>query len=75
MRLVILHLSDLHFQEHGNSVADRGRLIAEALRSVEPLADGCVIVVAGDISISGKSSEYDAALKFLEAISKLQGSY
>ena len=64
MKVLILHLSDIHFADSDNLIAARLQKIVAALRSFEDKFDTCLILVSGDIAFSGKRSEYDVASKF-----------
>ncbi len=75
MRILLLHLSDIHFQgdarsnkvlehiEHISGVVERG--------AADSLA--CFIVISGDIAFSGKPQEYEIALDFITKLTKSIG--
>lgn len=70
MKLLFLHLSDIHFKESKgqNSVLSRTEQIVAAAVSTAPTASCCFVVVTGDIALSGKQAEYAFADKFLSEL-------
>lgn len=68
MRLLLLHLSDIHLKSNQNSIIQRVEEIAVTLFEVLPDARALFIVVTGDIAYSGKSEEYYHARQFLTNI-------
>lgn len=71
MKITILHLSDIHFHEHNNAIANRAKEIATTCYSSSRLSDACFIIVTGDISFSGSEEEYAVARSFLIDIKEL----
>src|SRR5206468_10138158 len=69
MKAAILHISDIHFQAaRTNPVMGRPEAIVAALRSADPLLDGCIVAVTGDIAFSGKDEEYALANQFFKEL-------
>ena len=68
MKLLILHLSDIHFADDNNLITSRLPKIVAAVRSVEHKFDTCLLLVSGDIAFSGKQSEYAIAREFFEKL-------
>lgn len=68
MKLCVLHLSDIHFHESENQVSGFADSIASSCFAQARSADACLIAVTGDIAYSGKSSEYEVALRFFKQI-------
>ena len=68
MKLLILHLSDIHFTDANNLVATRLQKIVAAVRSIEHKFDTCLLLVSGDIAFSGKQSEYRIAHDFFNRL-------
>jgi len=70
MKLLLLHLSDIHFKESEgqNPVLSRTEQIAAAAASTAPSARCCFVVVTGDIAFSGKQAEYAFADKFFSEL-------
>lgn len=70
MKIGILHLSDIHFENENDWLVDKSELIARATvgslfsASVENL----VVVISGDIANKGQESQYDIATKFFRHI-------
>jgi len=71
MKLGILHLSDLHFRESGNAISGKAADIVSAFQSADPLVEACILIITGDLAFSGKTSEYELAMDFLEPLKKL----
>jgi hypothetical protein len=71
MKLGILHLSDLHFRESGNAISGKTTEIVSAFQSADPLVEACLVIITGDLAFSGKPSEYELAVDFLEGLKKL----
>ncbi len=71
MKLLLLHLSDLHFQSSpgDNPAAKRSREIAAAVGSLFVQPDLVTVVVSGDIAFAGIASEYAAAASFFDELS------
>lgn len=68
MKLVILHLSDIHVRSAGDVVLSHAADIASASFASAAGAAHVFIVVTGDIAFSGDAAEYRAAAPFLERI-------
>ena len=71
MKLGILHLSDIHFRESGNAISGRAAEIVSAFQSADPFVEACVVIITGDLAFSGKPSEYESAMEFLETLERL----
>lgn len=65
MNISILHLSDLHIKDGQNEISERLRNISNAVKEFAIESKLLIIAVTGDISYSGKSSEYAIAGLFL----------
>lgn len=76
MKLILLHLSDIHFKESKgqNPVLSRTEQIAAAAASIAPTANCCFLAVTGDVAFSGKQTEYTFAGKFFKDLRKHLGS-
>jgi len=73
MKLVLVHLSDIHLRhsEEQNPVLPRAeKLAAAACSSASCDIDCCFVVVTGDIAFSGKPEEYILANKFFNELRK-----
>lgn len=73
MRLLLVHLSDIHFleDERRNTILARTDAISSAIASVGTDISKCFMIVSGDIAYSGTDQQYSIAQKFL---SKLKDS-
>jgi hypothetical protein len=70
MKLLLLHLSDIHFDVTNNYVYGRVREIVRALRELNTSVDDCVVVVSGDIAQNGLADEYLVASSFFETLGR-----
>jgi Calcineurin-like phosphoesterase len=68
MRILLLHLSDIHIKSdgHNNPVLNRVDKLSAAVISSMPSTDYFFILVTGDIAFSGGKSEYQISAEFLE---------
>ena len=66
MKIVVLHLSDVHFKDNvQNEVAERAKRIKSAIQLKLNGASVCFIVFTGDVAFAGKTAEYAIAERFL----------
>jgi predicted MPP superfamily phosphohydrolase len=68
VRILVVHLSDIHILADDDPVLSRAERISEAINSRNEEAQSTLIVVSGDIAFSGKAEEYELARVFLRAI-------
>ncbi|HRT55815.1 MAG TPA: metallophosphoesterase [Candidatus Paceibacterota bacterium] len=68
MKLLILHLSDIHVRKDTNACLSRLDKVAPAIANEVPDVVAAVIVVSGDIAFSGAKEEYAIALPHLQAV-------
>lgn len=66
MKILMLHLSDIHITERGSPVLERYPHICATLRAVLPDVEALFIVVTGDIAYSGNEKEYAYAKTFFQ---------
>jgi hypothetical protein len=66
MRLVILHISDIHFKI--TTSLKPATLVASCLREIPDQIDRVIVVITGDIAFSGKADEYVAFSPFIEQL-------
>ena len=60
MRIGILHLSDIHFEETSSAwIQARALKVSCAFIAAEPDCLAYLILVSGDVAYSGKSKEYE----------------
>ncbi len=69
MKLQLIHLSDMHFEDRTHPFEIQIDKIIQAINSIEN-ADECIIVVSGDLSGKGASKEYNYVSSFLGALFK-----
>ncbi|NOT97056.1 MAG: hypothetical protein HOP00_12220 [Nitrospira sp.] len=65
MRVMLVHLSDLHITGSRDVVLSRFSQIADGVRNLDYSLDLCTIVVTGDLAYSGKEEQYVVAWDFL----------
>jgi len=68
VKILLLHLSDVHFRSSADPVAGRATRIKEAVVGACPMADACFVVISGDVANSGDPNEYSVALAFLNEL-------
>ncbi len=54
MKIIVIHLSDLHLKPTGNWILSRIEPIVAAATGSVVQPDGCFVVVSGDIAYSGQ---------------------
>ena len=64
MRILLLHLSDIHLRSADDPVAARAIRIKDAVVGACPTADACFVAVSGDIANTGDPKEYAVAGRF-----------
>ncbi|WP_226665043.1 metallophosphoesterase family protein [Microbulbifer aggregans] len=70
MKLVILHLSDIHIKSAADPILNKHNEISRTLYQHINDSSHLVIVITGDIAHSGQSQQYAEAILFLEKIKK-----
>lgn len=68
MRILIMHLSDIHFGQPEGHVSRKIEALRGVVQANSSEVEACFIVVAGDIAYSGKRKEYEVALNFFGAL-------
>lgn len=68
MKILLLHLSDIHLKSRSNPIMDRARSISAATFSRIHSASAIFIVISGDVAFSGARNEYEAASAFLNEL-------
>ena len=71
MKILILHLSDIHISESNNLILSRAKYISSCINEHLSNTSALFLVVSGDIAFSGKNTEYELAQKFLDEIISL----
>jgi hypothetical protein len=67
MKIILVHLSDIHLREDQGSNPILGRIdqLAAAVASTAPDPAACFVIASGDVALSGKTEEYARALAFI----------
>ncbi|MHB9102250.1 MAG: metallophosphoesterase family protein [Sulfuricella sp.] len=65
MKLLLVHLSDIHIKSDGDFILKRADQISRALTNLEDGIEGCIVVLTGDVAYSGQPGEYALAERFL----------
>lgn len=68
MKLLILHLSDMHFQSHDNFREENIKAIVGTLQQSAAGIQHIIIIVSGDCAFSGKKDESIQVAKFFESL-------
>ena len=63
MKTLILHLSDIHFQNASDISKGNLNAIVKAIKNTEDFSS-VIVVVSGDVTFSGMISQYNVAYKF-----------
>ena len=71
MKLMLIHLSDIHFCSQDDIVTSRHAQIVDAVKNLDYLLDVCVVILTGDIAFSGSEEQYLVAMEFLDEIKRL----
>ncbi len=70
MKVLVLHLSDIHIRTPGDVILGRTRNIVDAVKNLESEIGAVVCVLSGDIAYSGAEDEYLLALDFVANLRK-----
>ncbi|MDD5401096.1 MAG: metallophosphoesterase [Sulfurimonas sp.] len=69
MKLLILHISDLHFKDNAdNSAISKSKNLVDAIKNKTFSIAHVFIVVTGDMAYSGKEEEFDLVYNYLQDI-------
>ena len=73
MKVLLLHLSDIHFKEGSNKVMERIEKIPGAVQSSidHGQIDLCIMACTGDVAFSGKKKEYQLASNFFDRLAEM----
>ena len=69
MRILLLHLSDLHTENEPDLNLPRVRSLVRSLQGFGSI-NGIVIAISGDLAMTGKRSEYELVSQFLNCLLK-----
>ena len=53
MKLLLVHLSDIHFTSDDDAITNKYHYIVDAVKNIDYSLSVCVVVVTGDIAFSG----------------------
>lgn len=70
MKLLFLHLSDVHVSGPDNLILSRRSKIVDAIRNLEYSLDGVVVIVSGDLTFSGTEDQCLLVMEFLDALKR-----
>ena len=70
MKLALLHLSDIHFENSQDWIVEKADLIAQSFLSniFGEKVEALFVVISGDIANKGKADQYKVASSFLEKL-------
>lgn len=68
MKILIVHLSDLHLKAANNPALKRVGQMCRAFQNLALESDSVFVVISGDIACTGKREEYDKARELLDGI-------
>ena len=71
MKLLLIHLSDIHIINDDDAITKRYPQIVNAVKNLDYSLDLCVIVVTGDIAFSGTTEQYLVAYELFEKLKQL----
>jgi len=66
MKLVLLHLSDIHFESSSDHAYQRKENIRNAIQNIDSEIEHCILIISGDIAYSGLEKEYEVATQFIK---------
>nr|MCU0239886.1 metallophosphoesterase [Pyrinomonadaceae bacterium] len=70
MKILLIHLSDIHFNNQEDLVLSRINQLSNAINSVSFEIQTFIVVISGDIANYGLNSQYKIAQSFLEDIKR-----
>ena len=68
MKVLMLHLSDIHIKTSEDAVLLRAPKIADAVKNLDSTVDGIAIVLTGDVTWSGTAEQFSLALQFATSL-------
>ncbi len=71
MKLLLIHLSDIHITSEDDVIADRFPQIVNAVKNLDFTLDMCIVISTGDIAYSGTDDQYIAAWGVFEKFENL----
>jgi len=70
MKILILHLSDIHFSESTKNLNQRAIKIIDGVKNLETEVGQVIFAITGDVAFSGKEVEYGKAIDFFDELKK-----
>ena len=71
MKLLLVHLSDIHLTGEGDVITDRCAHIVDAVKNLDYSLDMCAVIATGDIAYSGTFEQYMVAFEFFDNLKRL----
>jgi len=71
MKLLIVHLSDLHIRSKSDWVFDKSSAINNIVKNIEYQLDRVFIVITGDISFEGNEEQLSYGFEFISNLAKI----
>ena len=71
MKLLLIHLSDIHLTSEDDPVIGRLNPIVDAVKNLDYSLDGCIVITTGDIAYSGTAEQYIVAYQWFENLKQL----
>lgn len=68
MKVLFLHISDIHLKSNGNSILSKTNKFFDSFKNKLDEVDQFVIVSSGDIAFSGEKNQYKVAQELIETI-------
>lgn len=68
MKVLMVHLSDIHVKSEEDYILGRASNIAEAVRNLDHDLAACFVVVSGDSTFSGTEEQYYAVMGLLQEL-------
>lgn len=68
MKIIILHLSDLHFKKSTNGCINKRDNLIDAIKNKILGSEQLFVLISGDLAYSGQEEEFDEVRKFLISI-------
>lgn len=75
MKFLLVHLSDIHLTVNNNSFLEKSEALYKAFQNIAHEMERIIIVITGDIVYSGKSEEYNIAMKVIDDLIGKTKSY
>ena len=75
MKLMLIHLSDIHIYSQDDFITSRHSQIVDAVKNLDYSLDACVVIVTGDVAFSGSDEQYLVAMEFLDEIKQLLSAH